>query len=113
MSFQRVFSLVAWKIEALAKASASLADTVALSKSPASAAFFAAASVFAVVVHWLRSLPASLLAASAAAYAALKSSSDPAASADTALAASSASTNADLRILFLMAAPPDPKSAAR
>ena len=50
-SFQRVFSLVAWKIEALASASASLADAVALSNSPASAAFFAAASVAAVVVH--------------------------------------------------------------
>ena len=51
ISFQRVFSLVAWKIEALASASASLADAVALSKSPASADFFAAASVAAVVVH--------------------------------------------------------------
>ena len=45
------FSLVAWKIEAFANASASLADAVALSKSPASADFFAAASVDAVVVH--------------------------------------------------------------
>jgi hypothetical protein len=42
---------VAWKIEALASASASLADAVALSNSPASADFLAAPSVEAVVVH--------------------------------------------------------------
>ena len=50
-SFQSFFSLVAWKIEALASASASFDDATALSKSPASAAFFAALSVAAVVVH--------------------------------------------------------------
>jgi len=54
MSFQRCFSLVAWKLDAFAKASASLACATAVSKSPASPAFFAADSVEAVVVHWLR-----------------------------------------------------------
>jgi hypothetical protein len=43
--------LVAWKIDAFAKASASLEDATALSKSPASAAFFAAAMAAAVTVH--------------------------------------------------------------
>ena len=51
MSFQSVFSLVAWKIEAFASASASFEDTNAASKSPASADFFAAAKAAAVVVH--------------------------------------------------------------
>src|SRR6266446_6330071 len=50
-AFQASFSLLAWKIEALASASASFDDAIALSKSPASAAFFAAAKAEAVTVH--------------------------------------------------------------
>jgi len=49
--FPGFFSLVAWKIDALASASASFDDAIALSKSPASAAFFAAAKAEAVTVH--------------------------------------------------------------
>src|SRR5258707_14633502 len=62
-AFQACFSLVAWKIDALARASASLDDATAWSKSPASAAFFAAARVPAVVGHLLRNAAASFLAA--------------------------------------------------
>src|SRR5580765_1616434 len=109
MSFQRVLSLVAWKIDALASASASLAAATPVSKSPLSAAFLAAVSVAAVVVHWLRKLPASLLAASAAAKAALKSASD-AAKAPVEPAISSIEANADF--IMLMAALPGRKSAA-
>src|ERR1700682_662051 len=50
-AFQASFSLVAWKMDALASASASFDDAIALSKSPASAAFFAAAKAWAVTVH--------------------------------------------------------------
>ncbi len=49
--FQASFSLVAWKIEALASASASLDCATAWSKSPLSAAFLAAANAASVTVH--------------------------------------------------------------
>src|SRR4051794_1237638 len=67
ISFQAFFCSLAWKIDALASASASLDAATAASKLPSAAAFLAAASVAAVVVHWLRKAPACLLAASAAA----------------------------------------------
>src|ERR1700681_965160 len=57
--FQGSFSLAAWKIDALARASASFADDIAWSKSPLSAALFAAAKAAAVTVHRLRERPAS------------------------------------------------------
>src|SRR4029077_12181326 len=62
-------------IDALAKASACLASTTAVSKSPAAAAFLAAARACSVGIHWFFSAPASCSAAAAAASAVLKSAS--------------------------------------
>src|SRR4029077_4216221 len=62
-------------IDALAKASACLASTTAASKSPAAAAFLAAARACSVGIHWFFSAPAFCSAASAAASAVLKSAS--------------------------------------
>src|SRR5665213_1640261 len=76
---------LACAIEPLAKASACCAWATASSNLPASAAFFAAAMAWPVVVHWFLISAACLFAASAFARAALKSSAE-AASAEVAKA---------------------------
>src|SRR5580692_11552109 len=72
-AFQAVCCSLACAIEAFAKASASLAWATAASKSPAAAAFLAAAKACSVGIHWFFSAPASCSATSAAASAVLKS----------------------------------------
>src|SRR6202451_1452001 len=78
-AFQAVCCSLACAIDALAKASAALAWATAVSKSPAAAAFLAAAKACSVGIHWFFSVPASCSAATAAASAVLKSASVPAA----------------------------------
>src|SRR3984957_18815883 len=74
-ALQAVCCSLAWAIDALATASASLAWATAASKSPAAAAFLAAAKACSVGIHWFFNAPASCSAASAAASAVLKSAS--------------------------------------
>src|ERR1700685_2815113 len=78
-AFQAVCCSLACAIDAFAKASAALAGATAVSKSPAAAAFLAAAKACSVGIHWFFSAPASCSAATAAASAVLKSASVPAA----------------------------------